>query len=152
MTDIKATAIFDTLARPLTEAAKAVTQLMVKKGFHPACEQCGGTARVDVSPNIIDMCDDCMGSGSRRTVKEQHADFPCMIALAHSELSEALEAARRADTGMTLSESTGVSDELADVVIRVLNIAGALQIDIGEAVSFKMRVNAGRPHKHGKNY
>lgn len=41
-------------------------------------------------------------------------------------------------------------EELADVIISSLSVAGYLGIDIDEAVRRKMEINKGRPWKHGK--
>ena len=41
-------------------------------------------------------------------------------------------------------------EELADVIIMSLSVAGKLGIDIDAAVRRKMEVNKGRPWKHGK--
>lgn len=41
-------------------------------------------------------------------------------------------------------------DELADVIIASLFVAGKLGIDIDEAVRRKMEINRARPWKHGK--
>jgi NTP pyrophosphatase (non-canonical NTP hydrolase) len=43
----------------------------------------------------------------------------------------------------------GIPMELADVIIRVLDMACDLGIDIEAAVEAKMAFNATRPHKHG---
>lgn len=46
----------------------------------------------------------------------------------------------------------GVPSELADIVIRVLDLAGALQIDLASAIKEKAAYNATRGHKHGKQF
>ncbi len=68
-----------------------------------------------------------------------------MIALVHSELSEALEADRNGDAAM-------VAEELADTVIRILDMCGGLEIDLEHEIVRKMKTNEGRPKKHGKRY
>ena len=42
------------------------------------------------------------------------------------------------------------AEELADVIIASLSVAGKLGIDIDAAVRRKMEINKGRPWKHGK--
>ena len=42
------------------------------------------------------------------------------------------------------------TDELADVIIASLSVAGKLGIDIDAAVRLKMEINRERPWKHGK--
>lgn len=43
-------------------------------------------------------------------------------------------------------------DELADALIRILDLAGALNIDIENHVKFKVKFNTLRPAKHGKEF
>lgn len=73
------------------------------------------------------------------------SEIGTMIALVHSELSEALEAHRKQDR-------ENLAEELADVVIRVADMAGGLNIDLESAVIMKMELNKQRPHLHGKGY
>lgn len=49
--------------------------------------------------------------------------------------------------GLTLEE-----EELADIIIRVLDLSGHRGINIGRAVLVKMQYNKTRPHKHGKQF
>lgn len=68
------------------------------------------------------------------------------IALMHSELAEATEALR---TG-NLYGDHGVAEELADVIIRIGDYAGARKIDLDGSVARKLEKNRARPHMHGK--
>ena len=43
-------------------------------------------------------------------------------------------------------------DEMADIFIRTMDFVAAMGINIGKHVEFKLRYNASRPSKHGKNY
>lgn len=74
-----------------------------------------------------------------------------IIALIHSELSEALEGLREGNpTSDKIPPSSSVEEELADVLIRIFDWAGKRQFDIGRALIRKIRCNRSRPYKHGK--
>lgn len=45
-----------------------------------------------------------------------------------------------------------VNDELADAVIRIFDLAEALNIDLARHIIMKHVYNTTRPHKHGKKY
>lgn len=76
-----------------------------------------------------------------------------LIALIHSELSEGLEAIRKdIDTSDHIPEFSGIEEELADVVIRVLDFADEYGLRIEEAIITKHNYNTTRPHKHGKKF
>jgi len=79
----------------------------------------------------------------------------------HGEVSELWEAARKnalfdsCDKHQSMMEIfqdslTCEEEELADIIIRVLDTAGAREVNIGRAVMLKMQYNATRPHMHGK--
>lgn len=72
----------------------------------------------------------------------QRYKVPAILALIHSEVSEALEAFRKQDR-------ENFAEELADVVIRVLDCAGGLGIDLDAAVLEKLAKNRTRGHRHG---
>lgn len=48
------------------------------------------------------------------------------------------------------AKPVGFPSELADIVIRVFDLAGALGINLEQEVLNKMAYNETRPHKHGK--
>ncbi len=76
---------------------------------------------------------------------EQWADtykVPAILALVHSEVSEALEAFRKDD-------KENFAEELADVVIRVLDCATGLKIDLDKEISKKLEKNRARSYRHG---
>ncbi len=102
--------------------------------------------------------------------------FPEMIALCHSELSEALEAYREkgidswqklelpttlvAEVGRKEAERLMKEDgfeskpegafvELADCIIRILDMAGYFNISMEDLILEKMKYNETRSHRHG---
>lgn len=70
-----------------------------------------------------------------------------------SELSEAHEGLRRNNPPSEhISEFSSLEEELADVLIRLLDLAGGLKLSLAAAFDAKMRFNASRPIKHGKQF
>jgi len=70
------------------------------------------------------------------------------IALIHSEASEALEGHRKDRMDDHLPDVKQIEAELADVVIRVFDLAGGLGFNLGETIVKKLVFNATRPdHK-----
>jgi NTP pyrophosphatase (non-canonical NTP hydrolase) len=70
------------------------------------------------------------------------------ISLIHSEVSEALEGKRKNKKDEHLPHRPSVEVELADAIIRICDLSGALGIDLAGAIVEKMRYNAVRPdHK-----
>lgn len=71
-------------------------------------------------------------------------NFGEVIALMHSELSEALEADRKDLRDDKLPHRPGVEVELADCCIRIFDTAAALGLDLAGAIIEKNRFNRQR--------
>lgn len=68
--------------------------------------------------------------------------IPELLCLIHSEVSEALEAYRNHD-------DENFAEELADTIIRILDLCCAMEIDIEKEVLDKNEFNKLRPHMYG---
>ena len=76
--------------------------------------------------------------------------FPELLVLLHSEVSEALEYYRNGEANSDhIPEFSGVEEELADVVIRIMDMAEHCGFRVAQAVLAKTKFNATRPYRHG---
>jgi NTP pyrophosphatase (non-canonical NTP hydrolase) len=75
----------------------------------------------------------------------------CRLALTITELGEAIEDVRTNGVECGDTDRKGsLTEELADTVIRILDLAGGLGLPLGSTIIQKMVFNAGRPRLHGK--
>lgn len=84
--------------------------------------------------------------------RDEKRNFGEGIALIHSELSEALEADRHGAMSDKIVGHTGVEEEFADAIIRIMDLSDGLDLSVGRAIVEKIRYNLTRPYKHGKAY
>lgn len=77
--------------------------------------------------------------------------FSCKIALIHSEISEALEGGRKDKMDDHLPDRKSEEVELADAVIRIMDLAGARGLDLAGAIIEKLAYNQSRPDHKPEN-
>lgn len=70
--------------------------------------------------------------------------IPTCLCLVHSEISEAMEGARKNRMDDHLPHRKAFEVELADAMIRILDLAGAYQLDLGGALVEKLVYNTQR--------
>ena len=102
---------------------------------------------------ITELCERSHNLAVDKGWYDQRRSFPELIALMHSELSEALEAYRNGhDPGEVWREGDkleGVPIELADACIRIFDACAAMGIDLESAIEAKHAYNETRPYRHG---
>jgi len=77
---------------------------------------------------------------------------PEALAAIHSEVSEAFEAYRRDETSYREradGKPEGFGVELADAIVRIADLAGALGVDLTFCLRRKLAYNKTRKHRHG---
>lgn len=79
---------------------------------------------------------------TRPTDWENTYKIPAVLALIHSEVSEALEAFRKNDR-------LNFDEEIADIVIRCLDLAYGLETNLPENIASKLIKNRARGERHG---
>lgn len=104
--------------------------------------------------DLNDLARECHTVAASKGWVWDPVNFGEILALVHSELSEALEEYR---DGKLFDEvykgpngkPEGIPIELADAIIRILHFCDCFSIDINNAVIQKLEYNKTRPHRHG---
>lgn len=86
--------------------------------------------------------------------------IPLKLALIHSEATEALDVHRKwyddsdedANHQMSDMQADDFFEEVADIIIRSLDLAGYYGVDIGNIIIAKVEKNRERPYRHSKRY
>lgn len=73
------------------------------------------------------------------------------LMLCVSELAEAMEGHRKNLQDEKLPHRKAIEVELADALIRIFDLAGAMKLNLGEALSEKMEYNASRADHKPEN-
>jgi NTP pyrophosphatase (non-canonical NTP hydrolase) len=120
----------------ITEQCGIVHQRMVDKGFWDHAKVGGPVSWRDGDP--------IPGTGEINNP----SIFPEKLMLMVTEVAEVMEAFR--DDPDPNAASDHEAEEVADILIRVMDYAAAREIDLGAEYVKKMRVNADRPMLHGR--
>jgi NTP pyrophosphatase (non-canonical NTP hydrolase) len=114
--------------------------------------------------NIKTLIEEAHTTACEKGWHDQERDFAGLLALIHSEISEALEEYRNGhgfndiyyhqSMSMMIDSKQprkpeGIPVELADVCIRIFDLCGHYGIDLEKAIELKMNYNKGREFRHG---
>jgi NTP pyrophosphatase (non-canonical NTP hydrolase) len=91
---------------------------------------------------INNLCKEAYLIAKSKGWHDEPREMGTILALIHSEVSEALEADRKGN-------NENFAEELADVCIRIFDLCGSKEIDLETAISKKMEFNKTRSYKHG---
>ena len=84
------------------------------------------------------------GFWNKDTIPTDVRDVLIALLLINGEVNEAVEVLRK-DQGIDR-----LHEELADIMIRLLDLMGYVNMDVDSIVSKKMEYNKTRPYKHGR--
>lgn len=107
-----------------------------------------------VEDAVITLVNECYSASKKagwwndpktgESTKNNPLTFSNKLMLIVSEIAEAMEADRKGSMDDKLTHRDGREVELADAIIRICDLAGAYDLDLGGALAEKMEYNANR--------
>jgi len=91
--------------------------------------------------NLVKLCHGAAKAGNWWDRPRNVGEMLCLI---HSEISEAMEGYRKNLKDEHLSQRLSIEVELADALIRIFDLAGGLNLSLGEAFAEKLCYNQSR--------
>jgi NTP pyrophosphatase (non-canonical NTP hydrolase) len=74
------------------------------------------------------------------------------LMLVVTELAEGMEGFRKKRNDDHLPQFISLEVEIADAIIRLMDLSYGMKLRVGEALAQKLMYNRTRPHKHGKSF
>jgi len=90
---------------------------------------------------LVDLCHGAAKAGNWWINQRNVGEMLCLI---HSEISEAMEGYRKDKRDEHLPSRPSIEVELADALIRIFDLAGGLNLSLGEAFAEKLCYNQSR--------
>jgi NTP pyrophosphatase (non-canonical NTP hydrolase) len=115
--------------------------LMEKEVWCPHCDEYKIEEKHTKTLNVL--CKEAFETAKEKGWHDQPREMGTILCLIHGEVSEAMEADRRGEGW------DRVTEELADVCIRIFDLCGSLNLDLEKAIIEKMEYNKTRSYKHG---
>ena len=100
---------------------------------------------------INNLVDYCYNQAKNAGWHDKTREVGTMLALVHSEISEALEGIRKDLNDDHLPHRKMFEVELGDAIIRICDLAGLCGLDLGGAIVEKLDYNLHRPDHKKEN-
>jgi NTP pyrophosphatase (non-canonical NTP hydrolase) len=102
------------------------------------------TITIQEEKALNEVAKKCFYQSGKQGWHKNPREVGTMLALIHSEISEALEGVRKGKKDDHLPHKDAVDVELADAVIRIFDLAAALGYNLGSTLVEKYNYNAQR--------
>jgi NTP pyrophosphatase (non-canonical NTP hydrolase) len=98
----------------------------------------------DAKNNIDELVELCHEKARANHWWDKERNFGELIALIHSEVSEAMEGYRTDKLDEHIQHHQSVTVELADALVRIFDLAGGFNLPLGLAFAEKLKYNQDR--------
>ena len=125
----------------LNAACAEQHEAVIEKGFTPQ----------PVATNLMLIVSE-LGEACEADRKNRHANFKCYNSVYIDTLLEKGSTIHSGNIAFERCIKDTFEDEIADAFLRLMDLCGAMNIDIEKHIRMKAEYNKLRPTKHGKAY